>query len=225
MIRGAVARWWRRRRARRPRVTLVDVDEPVLDRMVRAALSDAAPDEVTAPMAGPDWGPERIEWLRRLHRDRRGGLEGPSGEATWGIVVDGDVVGAVRLKRLADPDVLETGIWLTRSARGQGIAHRAIAAVLHQARAHGAREVRADTSTENRPARQLLRRLGFHTTVQGHRVLAVRRLDESPPAAATAARPGSGRPSTPSRARLPRTTWRPARRPARTSRRNGGSTR
>jgi RimJ/RimL family protein N-acetyltransferase len=207
MIRAGVARWWRRRGARRPKVALVDVDETVLDRMVRAALSDAAPDEVTAPMAGPGWGPERIEWLRRLHRDRRAGLDGPLGEATWGIVVDGHVVGAVRLKHLADPDALETGIWLTRSARGRGIARRAIAQVLDLARGHGARELHADTSAANRPAQQLLQRLGFRTTVQGDRVLAVRRLDQDPPAAARPARPGSVRPSTPSRARPDRRTW------------------
>ena len=68
------------------RVSLVAVDEAVLTRLVGAALSGAQPDEVTPPLPpGDRWGPERIEWLRRFHRDRRLGLEGPLGEATWAV--------------------------------------------------------------------------------------------------------------------------------------------
>jgi RimJ/RimL family protein N-acetyltransferase len=172
----AVVGWRRRRAVRGPRIELLAVDEAVLSRLVGAALSDAAPDEVTPPMAGNRWGPERIEWLRRLHRDRRPGLDGPLGEATWAIGVDGEVVGAVRLKRMAEPDVLETGIWLTRASRGRGIGRRAIAAVVDRARALGAREVRADTSPQNASALAILRRLGFRTGVEGDRVVAVKTL-------------------------------------------------
>jgi RimJ/RimL family protein N-acetyltransferase len=160
---------------RRPRrVRLQSIDEAVLARLVGVAVADAAPDEVTPPMAGNRWGPERIEWLRRFHRDRRIGLDGPLGEATWAVAVDGEVVGAVRLKRMAEPDVLETGIWLTRSARGKGVARTAVADVLERARLHGARAVRADTSPENAAAIVVLQRLGFRTSVEGGRVVAVR---------------------------------------------------
>ncbi|GAA3170428.1 hypothetical protein GCM10010531_24570 [Blastococcus jejuensis] len=171
---GVLDRW----RRRRPRaVGLSPVDESVLARLVGAALADAAPDEVTPALgAGRRWGPERIEWLRRFHRDRRPGLDGPLGEATWAVAVDGDVVGAVRLKRTADADVLETGIWLVRAARGKGVARKAIADVLEQARAHGARAVRADTSRENASALYVLQRLGFQTVVEGGRVVAVKTL-------------------------------------------------
>ena len=72
------------------------------------------------------------------------------------MAVDGEVVGGVRLKRTADPDVLETGIWLTWQARGKGSAAKAIADVLEQAHAHGARAVRADTSPENASALDVL---------------------------------------------------------------------
>jgi RimJ/RimL family protein N-acetyltransferase len=172
--------WWRRRRkALEPvprKVELLDVDETVLARLVGAALRDAEPDEVTPPMAGAQWGPERIEWLCRLHRDRRLGLDGPLGEATWAVSLDGEVVGGIRLKRMAEPDVLETGIWLTRSARGQGVGRTAIAEVLETARAHGAHAVRADTSRENAAALSVLQRLGFHTSAAGDRVVAVRDL-------------------------------------------------
>jgi RimJ/RimL family protein N-acetyltransferase len=179
---AAAVLWWLRARTGRPEpragvgVELLDVDETVLSRMVGAAVSDAAPDEVTPPLAGPHWGPERIEWLRRFHRDRRMGLDGPLGEATWAVAVDGAIVGAVRLKRMAEPDVLETGIWLARPARGKGVARTAIADVLEHARAHGARAVRADTSRENASALYVLQRLGFTTTVAGDRVIAVKEL-------------------------------------------------
>ena len=173
-----ITMWLKARRARDsppPRgVELLDVDEAVLSRLVGAALSDAEPDEVTPPMAGPHWGPERIEWLRRLHRDRRLGLDGPLGEATWAVALAGEIVGGVRLKRMAAPDVLETGIWLTRSARGKGVGRRAVAAVLDRAQELGAREVRADTSRENTSAIYVLQRLGFRTSVEGDRVTAVR---------------------------------------------------
>lgn len=174
MMRGVLTRWRRRRRPRA--VVLRPVDEAVLARLVGAALADADPDEVTPSLSGPRWGPERIEWLRRFHRDRRPGLDGPLGEATWAVVVDGDVVGAVRLERTAEPDVLETGIWLVRSARGQGVGRTVIADVLEEGRAHGARAVRADTSSQNAAALSVLQRLGFRAVVEGDRVVAVRTL-------------------------------------------------
>jgi RimJ/RimL family protein N-acetyltransferase len=175
-----IATWLQARGARDalppPGVELLAVDEAVLARLVGAALSGAEPDEVSPPIGGPRWSPERIEWLRRFHRDRRIGLAGPSGEATWAVAVDGEVVGAVRLKRTAEPDVLETGIWLTRPARGRGVARTAIADVLEHARASGARALRADTSRENASALYVLQRLGFRTSADGDRVVAVRDL-------------------------------------------------
>ena len=152
------------------------IDEDVLVRLVAAAISGASPDEVTPPTAAQRWGPERIEWLRRFHRDRRPGLDGPLGEATWAVSLDGAVVGAVRLKRTAEPAVLETGIWLTRSARGRGTGRRAIAAVLDRARELGARQIRADTSRANAAALYVLERLGFRTSAADDRVTAIRPL-------------------------------------------------
>ena len=57
--------------------------------------------------------------------------------------------------------MLETGIWLTRGARGRGVGRRALGAVLEQAPALGAHEVRADTTRGNGPALAVLRDLGF----------------------------------------------------------------
>lgn len=179
---GAAASWWWKERALPggPRagvgVELLAVDEAVLARLVGAALSGAAPDEVTPRLAGDRWGPERIEWLRRFHRDRRPGLDGPLREATWAVAVDGEVVGAVRLKRTAEPHVLETGIWLAWPARGRGVGRTAVADVLEQARPHGAGAVRADTSRANASALHVLQRLGFRTVIEGDRVIAVKAL-------------------------------------------------
>lgn len=164
---------------RRPRrVRLRPVDETVLARLVGAAVAGAAPEEVTPPLpSAGGWGPERIEWLRRFHRDRRMGLDGPLGEATWAIETGGEIVGAVRLKRTADPEVLEAGIWLTRDGRGKGVGRRAIGLVLQRARERGAHAVRADTSVHNAAALAVLRRLGFRCETAGDRVTALRQLD------------------------------------------------
>lgn len=63
-------------------VDLRPVDEATLERMIAAALADASADEVTPPLVrGEEWTPERIDWMRTLHRERRVGLDGPAGEA------------------------------------------------------------------------------------------------------------------------------------------------
>jgi RimJ/RimL family protein N-acetyltransferase len=145
-----------------PAVTLVDVDELTLDRLVNAAITDAAADEVTPPATtGDEWSPARIAWLKDFHRTRRNGLSGPLGETTWAILAGDQVVGSVRLKRTAVPEILETGIWLTRRTRGQGVGRLAMAGVLQTAATLGAQGVRAETTTGNRAALRVLRSHGF----------------------------------------------------------------
>ena len=144
------------------------MDEVVLEALVRAATSDAAADDVTPPVsAGPAWTAERITWLRAFHRDRRAGLDGPAAQATWAVLADERVVGSVRLARTDRPGTLETGAWLTRSARGRGVGTAALAAVLAEAAAWGADAVRADTRATNVKALAVLRRLGFTLTPAG----------------------------------------------------------
>lgn len=158
-------------------IELLPVDDVVLSRLVAVALADAAPDEVTPPLTpGDAWTQERVDWLRRFHSERGDGLDGPQREATWAVSADGAVVGAVRLKRVDGPGVVETGIWLTRGARGQGTGRAAMSAVLDRARELGAREVRADTSRENAAALFVLQRLRFRISVEGDRVAAVHEL-------------------------------------------------
>jgi RimJ/RimL family protein N-acetyltransferase len=169
--------WRQRRRASRPVppvVRLRPIDDDVLARLVAVAQTDARPDEVTPPLTpGDTWTRERIEWLHRFHSERRSGLDGPHGEATGAVEASGSVVGAVRLKRLPEPGVLETGIWLTRGARGSGVGRAALEAVLDRAAAWGSSAVRADTSQGNHAAQGLLRALGFVTRPAGDRVEAM----------------------------------------------------
>ena len=156
-------------------VALVAVDDTVLAQLVHAATTDAVADEVTPPLtAGSAWTSARVAWLRDFHRVRRAGLAGPAGEATWAVVVDEAVVGSVRLKRIEGSGVLETGIWLTRGARGRGVGRAAMVAALRQAATLGATEVWADTTVANAGALAVLRRCGFALTTadNGHDVRA-----------------------------------------------------
>jgi RimJ/RimL family protein N-acetyltransferase len=57
--------------------------------------------------------------------------------------------------------VLETGIWLARSARGRGTAARVLTALVQEAQALGCRELRAETRATNRPAMAVLASVGF----------------------------------------------------------------
>jgi len=146
-------------------VALVGVDDAVLERLVEVATTDASADEVTPPLtAGTAWTPIRIAWLRDFHRDRRSGLDGPAGEATWAITVEQHVVGSVRLQRTERPNLLETGVWLVGRVRGRGIARAAMAAALDEAAEVGAAAVRAETTRGNAAALTVLERLGFDLT-------------------------------------------------------------
>lgn len=148
---------------------LVEIDDQVLALLVGAATEGAAPDEVTPPLTpGTAWTPERIAWLHDFHRDRRAGLDGAAQEATWAVVVDGAVVGSVRLRRTENSDALEVGAWLIRDVRGRGLGRDIIAEVMAQAEALGAARVQADTTTDNAAALAVLRDLGF-TLIQDSR--------------------------------------------------------
>ncbi|MBO0895836.1 MULTISPECIES: GNAT family N-acetyltransferase [Arthrobacter] len=146
-------------------VSLVPVDDVVLRQLVRAAVTDATADEVTPPLTpGPSWTVARVDWLRAYHQRCRDGLTGAAGEATWAVVVNQNIVGSVRLKKTGVEGALETGIWLIRKTRGQGIGRMAIAEVLRKARLLGAHEVQAKTTARNTAAQRVLRSLSFNIT-------------------------------------------------------------
>ena len=173
-------------------IDLAPVTEARLPLLVAAALAGAAADDVTPPVSpGPQWTGERVEWLQAFHRDRREGLAGPGQESTWAVVDVGDdsgpeggqVVGGVRLQRTSDPQVLETGIWLVRDARGRGVGRQALQLVLERARQVGAATVRARTTAGNKGALGLLRSLGAVVTADGDVVRAeipLQRADPGP---------------------------------------------
>ncbi|MEO8748839.1 MAG: GNAT family N-acetyltransferase [Allobranchiibius sp.] len=146
-------------------MNLVEVDRAVLERLVEVASTDASADEVTPPLtAGAAWTPTRIAWLRAFHVDRRAGLDGPTGEITWAVTLDQQVVGSDRLQRTQQSGELETGAWLTRSSRGRGVGRAAMEAVLHEAAALGFTSVSAQTTASNASALAVLKRLGFDLT-------------------------------------------------------------
>ncbi|MDT0276956.1 GNAT family N-acetyltransferase [Blastococcus goldschmidtiae] len=174
---GSALVMWRQLREDRSRlaalvgVDLVPVTEARLARLVAAALDGAAADEVTP---GQRWTPERVEWLRGFHRDRRRGLDGPHQEATWAVVEvrgesrdDEHVVGSARLRRSGDAGVVETGLWLVRDARGRGVGRQVLHLVLERAREAGATTVRAETTAGNAAAVGVLRSSGAVVTVDG----------------------------------------------------------
>lgn len=142
-----------------PGVSLVDVDEAVLEQLLDLARRDASPDEVAPPLGGPGWNPERTAWFFSYHRAAAEGLAEPAGEKTWGILAGGALAGSIRLKRVDAVnglDTAETGIWLGRSFRSRGIGSAALRLVLAEARSAGIAEVTARTLAGNRAAQRIL---------------------------------------------------------------------
>lgn len=144
---------------------LVEVDDEVLERLVRAATEGAAPDEVTPSLTpGATWTPERVAWLRDFHRDRRAGLAGAAAEVTWAVILEDAVIGSVRLRRTEEIDAFEVGVWLTREVRGRGLGRTIMAEVVEQSKALGAIRLEASTTNGNAAAISVLRELGFTVT-------------------------------------------------------------
>lgn len=140
-------------------VSLADVDEAVLEKLLEVALADAAPNDVTPPLGGTGWTPERISWFRSYHQAAAAGLRGPAGEKTWAVVCDGIPAGSVRLK-LTGPDQAEMGIWLARRFRGRGVGTAALGLVMTEARRCGLEQVVAQTTAGNAAAQRLLVAVG-----------------------------------------------------------------
>lgn len=162
-------------RAPSPHLELVPVEESVLEEMVAVAVTDADPDEVTPP-GEPDWGPDRIAWLRNFHRTCRAGLT-DGDQLTAAVRVDGRVAGAIRLERVS-PGELEYGVWLARAARGQGLSAALLPLVVERAVNAGAHRLVARTTAENEPAVATLRRAGARIALgPGSAVSAVIELD------------------------------------------------
>ncbi|WP_255771137.1 GNAT family N-acetyltransferase [Pseudarthrobacter sulfonivorans] len=144
-----------------PEIRLADVDEAMLALLVDIARLDAAPDEVTPPLGhGTGWNTERFDWFRAYHRAAAAGLDGPAGEKSWVVLCAGKPAGSIRLKRTAQANTAETGIWLARSYRGRGVGAAALKLVLAEARVAGFWRVTARTTAANAGARRILAAAG-----------------------------------------------------------------
>ncbi|MGF9647036.1 GNAT family N-acetyltransferase [Pseudarthrobacter oxydans] len=146
-----------------PDVSLVDVDEAVLEQLLELAKRDASPDEVAPPLGGPGWNLERTAWFYSYHRAAAHGLDGDAGEKSWGILVDGSLAGSIRLRRVDSGNgvaAADTGIWLGRSFRSRGVGTAALRLVLDEARNAGIAEVTARTLTGNLGAQRVLASAG-----------------------------------------------------------------
>ena len=103
-------------------VRLTPVDEQTLEPLLSLAVAETEPEEVMPPVAAPaGWSHARRKAFREFYRSNYGGLDGPTRTQMYAVVCDGDVVGIIRMARWDEPDTMETGMWLGRSARGHGI--------------------------------------------------------------------------------------------------------
>lgn len=144
----------------RPDVQLGNLDDDALLLLVRRALPDTDIGEVMpADVGATTWTTQRLREFVAFHHGRRGGLDGPVGEVSFVVLVDGVASGVVRLQR-AGAESLEVGMWLTRAARGRGIGGRVLAEAARRAAQFGARRLVADTTAPNRAALAALSRLG-----------------------------------------------------------------
>lgn len=160
-------------------VRLVDVDGDVLEQLLGVALHDAEPDEVTPPLGtGAGWNPERIAWFRAYHRGAAAGLHGSAQEKSWAVLSSDQLAGSIRLKRTGQDQAeaavtVETGIWLGRSFRGQGVGTVALRLVLAAAQSAGLHSVVARTTRRNLGAQRILTASGANLTFDGDSVTAV----------------------------------------------------
>jgi RimJ/RimL family protein N-acetyltransferase len=159
-------------------VRLEPVDERNLEPLLSVAVAEAEPDDVMPPVAAPaGWSHARREAFRAFHRASFTGLTGPTGTQMYAILAAGEVVGMIRMARRDEPGTVETGIWLGRSARGQGLGAAALRELLNAAAAVGMHTVVAETTPANSGALSVLRKLGAKLREDGDRVHAEISLD------------------------------------------------
>ena len=153
-------------------VELRVLDDRTLEDLLEVAVADAAPEEVMPPVAGsPGWTVARREAFLAFFRPMLGGVD----TTIYAIMVDGEIAGFMRLKRLAT--VAETGMWLGRSWRGKGVGAAALRRLLREAACAGFVKVVADTTPGNVAALGVLRGAGARIVIAGDRVYAEMAID------------------------------------------------
>lgn len=165
-------------------VRLEPVDEANLESLLSVAAAEAEPADVMPPVDAPaGWSLARREAFRDFHRASFGGLNGPTRTLMFAVCAGGEVVGMIRMTRRDAPGVVETGMWLGRSARGQGLGAAALRELLNAAAAAGMHSVVAETTPDNLGAVAVLRNCGAKLREDDDRVYAEISLDATPPAA------------------------------------------
>ncbi|WP_432093258.1 GNAT family N-acetyltransferase [Streptomyces sp. bgisy100] len=153
-------------------VTLRLLDHALLEELLRTAVADADPGEVMPPLPGPPgWTAERRQAFERFHRSRS--LAADPVETTFAVLVDRTVVGAARLRPVADtPATVEAGLWIGRSHRGQGVGGAVLDLLVHRARADGSSALIVHTTPDNTAVHRLVTRIGIEPRRQGDAVTA-----------------------------------------------------
>ncbi|MEV0355918.1 GNAT family N-acetyltransferase [Nocardia sp. NPDC050697] len=137
-----------------PDIALRPLTEENLPALLAAAIAGADPLEVMAPVPGPGgWTAERRAAFLAFHRAR--GLAAEPVERTFVVLLRAAVVGAARLQPTGAGE-LETGIWLSRDARGRGVGRAVVALLRAEAVRAGAHRMIATTTPENAAARGLM---------------------------------------------------------------------
>ncbi|MBQ1014483.1 GNAT family N-acetyltransferase, partial [Micromonospora sp. M51] len=116
-----------------------------------------------------------------FHRASFGGRDGPPRSQMYAILVGGEVMGMVRMTRCDEPGTVETGMWLGRSARGQGIGAAALRELLNAAARAGMRVVVAETTPDNIGAVAVLEKCGAKLHEDDGKIRAQICLDSTPP--------------------------------------------
>ncbi|MEV0718973.1 GNAT family N-acetyltransferase [Asanoa sp. NPDC050611] len=161
-----------------PAVQLTPLDDDLTERLLAVAVADADPTEVIPPVEGPPgWTAGRAEFFRAFHHERQAGLAGPLRTVMYAITADYRIVGMIRLTLDESGREAETGMWLARTARGQGLGGAAFERLLDEAHRAGARTVKADTTPGNHAALAVLRRAGAQLRAENDKVYARLELD------------------------------------------------
>ncbi|WP_435590717.1 GNAT family N-acetyltransferase [Nocardia sp. bgisy118] len=152
-----------------PVVELIELSEDNLPLLLDAAVADADPLEVMAPVPGPPgWTEQRKQAFLAFHRDRALHPTCPN-ERTFVITAGGRVVGAARLEPHGEE--VEAGVWIGRSHRGQGVGGRVVARLRELAAGTGAHRLTAVTTPDNAAARRLIHTgFGARPRVEGDAV-------------------------------------------------------
>jgi RimJ/RimL family protein N-acetyltransferase len=142
------------------------VSGPVLDagpvRLRPLALTDAAALHVgfSDPELMTFWSSQAHQSLAETEADISWWLEG-NGDAAWAIETAGAVIGRVGLCAIRE-GVREVGIFVLRAAQGQGLARRAVEAVVADGFGRlGLHRIAADIDPDNFASLRLFERAGF----------------------------------------------------------------